>query len=383
MNDLQIANCPLTPYDVEPGEFSTALERRQANRDKLLGWLREHLLEGTDFGKIHVVGKAKCSLGKACKTDRHYSKPVLFKPGAEKICGMLGIVPRYPNLHGYETAALQGLELRTIVLQCQLQNSAGWVLADGVGARALQQDQGDLNKALKMAEKSAHIDATLRVAGLSEWFTQDLDDLPPKEDAAAPLAGVTTTQLHKLAARLQGYDLPPARVLKWCQAKWGIETLEALTDEQFQVLDSKLEAFAMQVKAHGPAPIAPEQLRKVVSFALQHAVDLTEVLRKVGINAIGELDDDRLEALWKVLEAKAERQAIQHEGAARLPLAAGSEAAQLLERAQQLRAEAQYADGQSYYRDLEEARNLEQAARTLLAESKAKAQERKPEGVAS
>ena len=41
----------------------------------------------------------------------------------------------------------------------------------------MDKDKGDINKSLKMAEKSAHIDATLRIAGLSEIFTQDLEDM--------------------------------------------------------------------------------------------------------------------------------------------------------------------------------------------------------------
>src|SRR4030095_3163710 len=40
------------------------------------------------------------------------------------------------------------------------------------------QDFGDVNKTLKMAQKSAQTDAVLRFAGLSEIFTQDLEDMP-------------------------------------------------------------------------------------------------------------------------------------------------------------------------------------------------------------
>ena len=54
---------------------------------------------------------------------------------------------------------------------------ADFIAAEGTGARRIAQDNGDINKSLKMAEKSAHIDATLRVAGLSELFTQDLEDM--------------------------------------------------------------------------------------------------------------------------------------------------------------------------------------------------------------
>jgi len=362
----------ITPYDVEQAKFASSLNRRQENRSTLLTWIKDHLTEGVDFGRIHVVGKSKCGLGKNCKNEFHFSKPVLFKPGAEKICGMLGVIPRYPNLARYELAALKGQDLQSIVLHCQLETKPGWVLADGVGARSLQQDSGDLNKALKMAEKSAHIDATLRMAGLSELFTQDLEDVPPKDESSGEhVYMVAPTQLRKLYARLQGYDLPKDRVLKYCKAKWGVEHLEALTFEQFMELDAKLEDFAEKVKSERMRePISEDQLRKVMSFAIQHSVNVTEVLRSLGINALNDLNYQSLDSLWKALECKAERKAIQGEALQIMvnPVVPGSEAERLLDRAKQIRTNAKYADGGSYYQDLEEARMLENAARKLMQE---------------
>ena len=90
---------------------------------------------------------------------------------------MLGVTVRYPTLQDYERAALTGAQLSQIIIRCEIVDASGRVVADGVGARIIAQDNGDINKALKMAEKSAHIDATLRMAGLSEVFTQDLEDM--------------------------------------------------------------------------------------------------------------------------------------------------------------------------------------------------------------
>lgn len=149
--------------DMEPVQFKAGLDRRKANRASLMEWVRSALVEGTDFGKI--------------PTKRGPSKPSLWKPGAEKICGMLGVLVTFPNLADYEKAALAGVKIENIILRCEITNSAGGIVASGVGARSLSQDYGDLNKCLKMAEKSAHIDATLRMAGLSEIFTQDLEDM--------------------------------------------------------------------------------------------------------------------------------------------------------------------------------------------------------------
>ena len=165
------------PLDLPSEVFSSGLARRKSNRAELMRWVREALVEGVDYGKIHIVSKDKCKKGKYCTNPHHFSKPSLFKPGAEKICGMLGVTSSFPSLGDYEQAVLGGVALQQIIIRCEISDASGRVVADGVGARSVKQDYGDINKALKMAEKSAHIDATLRMAGLSEVFTQDLEDI--------------------------------------------------------------------------------------------------------------------------------------------------------------------------------------------------------------
>jgi hypothetical protein len=171
-----------SPMDLPVERFTRALTRREENRKALIKWISDNLVQGTDFGRIHVVGKDKCSYAKEgraheCTNKYHWSKPSLWKPGAEKICGMLGLIPRFPNLNEYENAVLRGEDIKVIILKCELHTPSGFVAAEGTGARRIAQDNGDINKSLKMAEKSAHIDATLRVAGLSEIFTQDIEDM--------------------------------------------------------------------------------------------------------------------------------------------------------------------------------------------------------------
>jgi len=173
---------PSSPLDWPVERFTQALDRRELNRRALLKYVQSNLQTGIDYGQIHVVGKDKCRLagdGRAhdCIDPRHWSKPSLWKPGAEKICGMLGLIPRFPNLAEYERAALGAVDVKVIILKCELHTGSGFVAAEGTGARRVDQDRGDINKSLKMSMKSAHIDATLRVAGLSELFTQDIEDM--------------------------------------------------------------------------------------------------------------------------------------------------------------------------------------------------------------
>jgi hypothetical protein len=254
-----------SPLDLPTEVFRAGLDRRKANRETLMEWIRAALVEGVDYGRIHSVGKTKCPLaaqGKAeeCKEPKHWSKQSLWKPGAEKICGMLGVSVNFPTLHDYEQAALAGRVIQAIILRCEIHDSSGRVVADGVGARSLEQDYGDLNKALKMAEKSAHIDATLRMAGLSEVFTQDLEDMPKGEqEPPAPTLNngqkavnsddtkrTSPAQLRRLEARIQ--ELKLSR--EWIKAKmvknWNgkFQHFTDLTPEAYERLYAKLDDWA-------------------------------------------------------------------------------------------------------------------------------------------
>jgi hypothetical protein len=185
-----------SPFDGNVAEFRGALARRGENRNALISWVREALVDGVDYGAIK-------------RSNGSMTKPSLRKPGAEKICGMLNVIPTFPTLKDYEQLALQGIPIDQIILRCHLLSMSGEVLADGVGARSMKQDNGDLNKCLKMACKSAHIDATLRMGGLSEIFTQDLEDMPPasfdgqqqERPAAAPRRAATAQKPATTAPR--------------------------------------------------------------------------------------------------------------------------------------------------------------------------------------
>ena len=266
---------PASPLDLPAEVFRAGLDRRKANRAALMEWVRAALVEGVDFGRIHTAGKSKCQyaargLGSECPDARHWSKPSLFKPGAEKISGMLGVTVHYPTLHDYEQAALHGVDIRHVILRCEIRDAAGRVVADGVGARTLSQDYGDLNKALKMAEKSAHIDAALRMAGLSEVFTQDIEDMKGgvgndqgKQDSAGVAAGdegaetqgapaaITEAQRRRLEARLDELGLERERVKDWLRraTRGRVGHFADMTTSDYAILDGKLAQWTQEQPA--------------------------------------------------------------------------------------------------------------------------------------
>jgi hypothetical protein len=248
------------PLDLPATTFKEGLDRRKENRATLMAWIRDALVDGSDFGKIHVVGRNRCQAGKNCRNPEHYSKPSLFKAGAEKICGMLGLTIHYPTLAEYEKAALTGTNLSQIIMRCEIVDASGRVVADGVGARLLSQDNGDINKALKMAEKSAHIDATLRMAGLSEVFTQDIEDMMPQrevessqqaesseeESPVEELNSVSKADCQRLEDRIKELGLDHKRVKDWMfkASHQRFKDFMELSPEFYQILYSKLDQFA-------------------------------------------------------------------------------------------------------------------------------------------
>lgn len=267
----------VSPLDLPTEFFSAGLDRRKRNRALLMEWLRTALVEGVDFGRIHIAGKDRCQMVRMgrvheCKDPGHWSKPALFKAGAEKITGMLGMTVYYPTLPAYEDAFLAQADIRTIMLRCELRDAHGHVVAQGAGARQISQDYGDLNKTLKMVAKSAHIDATLRLAGLSEVFTQDLEDRPSAEGAdfdgcaeplsrpsqrpaakAPPRQPLATTneligveQLQDLREAIADHGFAEQRVLNWLHqaTKGQVSRLEQLPLPMLTTLHKKLGQWA-------------------------------------------------------------------------------------------------------------------------------------------
>ncbi|BBL77543.1 hypothetical protein MishRS11D_46410 (plasmid) [Methylomagnum ishizawai] len=260
-----------SPLDLPVEVFRAGLDRRRENRTALMRWVREALVENVDFGSITVKGRK--------------SKPSLWKPGAEKICGMLGVSVAFPTLADYEQAALRGAELKAIIIRCEIRDSIGRIIADGVGARNLAQDNGDLNKCFKMAEKSAHIDATLRLAGLSEVFTQDIEDMPGMQDkprqeqrpAHQPEPPkeqrITADQALHLQATIKAYGLDMGKAMEWVRKACKVDGIHELTPNKAEKVLGKLAHFAVEQGTANPDTLKAkaEDYRRSAEIQRQNA----------------------------------------------------------------------------------------------------------------
>ncbi len=127
------------------------------------------MVEGKDFHIIRLGSKESKSMAKG---------------GAEKVATVFGWTAAFEKDKDVMEAfaELKGV----IAFKCTLTKNGEFV-GEGRGASTLQKNMGDPNKTIKMAQKSAFVDAVIRTSGLSDFYTQDLEDMP-EVTRAVPVA---------------------------------------------------------------------------------------------------------------------------------------------------------------------------------------------------
>jgi hypothetical protein len=133
-----------------------------AQRQVVKRFLQQELVEGTDYYTLRIKGRE--------------TKPALSKAGSEKFMALFQLHASFAQ--DTATWTMLGQPQGTLCYVCTLLTRSGEVVGEGRGARTVQQDNGDINKAVKMAQKSSCVDAILRTGALSDVFTQDEDSIP-------------------------------------------------------------------------------------------------------------------------------------------------------------------------------------------------------------
>lgn len=192
--DMRAALMTLPP-DRMLVEGARYIESRRTFRD----WLRAQLVQGVHFGyppgiepKFNENGDMIQSVKnkqsgqwekKVVPKESWAAKPSLYKAGADFICDLLVVRDEYEaDMAGWEQL---GKKAGLFVYACRLFSRAnGELIGEGRGVRAVGQKGGDENNAIKMAKKSAKVDAVLNAFGLSDLFTQDRE--PGDHGAAEP-----------------------------------------------------------------------------------------------------------------------------------------------------------------------------------------------------
>jgi hypothetical protein len=167
--------------DLTVERMEELVETTAAIRALLARYIRATFKPGLHYGIIPLAGQEN-------------SKPTLLKAGAEMICLLFGWRARF--VADKETVEMYGPGTTgTFAYVCQLIDRQGQVVGQGRGVAELREtSMSSANMAVKMAEKRAYVDAVLRAAGLSAYFTQDLEDMlllpPSKSEDASPSEAV-------------------------------------------------------------------------------------------------------------------------------------------------------------------------------------------------
>lgn len=186
---------------VTTDNLKNALVAQTEQRVLIKQFIMHHLVEGVDFGRIHVV--KNCANQYTCTNKYHYGKDMLFKPGQEKIFSLFGITSQLER--DEETYKMLPDTKNLVAYICKAMRG-DTIVAEGRGAAILGDKGRDVNSTIKIAEKRARMDACLAL-GFSEYFSQDLDD----PDYAAQRDQANQRAAAELAAK-HPEEMPPEPV---------------------------------------------------------------------------------------------------------------------------------------------------------------------------
>lgn len=202
---------------LDSGSMRLALADYQERRETFREWLLSQLVEGVHYGyppgcepKYNDDGQLlqKTKSGwKVADPKQWTPKQSLYKAGADFIVDLMGVLPVYQS--DLETWTQCGSPPLLVCYVCRLTAKDGTIVGEGRGAHQ-GKSVGDANRALKMAKKCSKVDAVLDAYGLSDLFTQDLEDgsgTPPRHDnpIANPNAATAPPRTDAVDADLVGY----------------------------------------------------------------------------------------------------------------------------------------------------------------------------------
>jgi hypothetical protein len=217
-------------------QIDPAILAQWMSQRKLLHDLsRSFLVEGTDYAVL-----------------RNTERPVLLKPGAEKILYLHNCSAEFTILeaevdHDRETtyvskhgSTLTARGFYRYVVRCEIRHrSTGLFVGSGIGVASTAEPNyanrpRELeNTILKMAAKRAMVDAVVKAFALSDLFTQDLEDMPEIEAVQPPPANTAQP-----AQSQQPTKLPPAENT----SKKPVSTVRLL--RQAGLTDDEIEELA-------------------------------------------------------------------------------------------------------------------------------------------
>ena len=180
-------------------------------------------------------------------------KPILLKPGAEKILMMMGLQSEFEivdSTRDFENGFFQ------YQVRCKL-FKGDMLITEGLGScntkerKYAKQDPFSIdNTVLKMAKKRALVDAALLVASLSDVFTQDLEDMDLEGQQVSNRkryytdqdGTISTAQAKRMFALAEGDQEIVRQVLD----KYGYQSTKDVKKTDYEKMCTEIEQLAKE-----------------------------------------------------------------------------------------------------------------------------------------
>jgi hypothetical protein len=218
----------MAPVAVMQAGLAEYKERRESFRE----WLKSQLVEGVHYGYPPGCEPKYCDQnGRPCPESEAWGtvdkknnvlalstwtpKPSFYKAGADFVCDLLWARDEYEaDMNAWEQL---GKPVGTFVFRCRLLSRAtNEVLGEGRGCRRISTNRmtEQENGAIKMAKKSAKVDAVLNTWGLADLFTQDIEDGMGPEKRPSPEADPNAATAQPRGERVTAAEIE-AIVDRW------------------------------------------------------------------------------------------------------------------------------------------------------------------------
>lgn len=248
-----------------PVDLHAEIQRAKAQMQALETLMKELLVPGVDFDRVPG-------------TD----KPSLHQPGAQQLCIVFHLVPKSEIIVREVDWDRQPVPLIHYVVKVSLfHRESGLLVAEGLGScnsfenryrwrwegegeERQRVDNPDIptleNTIVKMAEKRAYVNATLKATGASRLFTQDLEDMLPEPASEKQLnlirhlasqAGLAVQELIQRCSAVAGRSIEKLEDLTRQEASAVIDALKKGSSESQQA--SKGQPKSEEVKRPAPA----------------------------------------------------------------------------------------------------------------------------------
>lgn len=207
------------------------IDKRKAFRT----WLKEQMTEGVHYGvppgcepmaetKNGIKGlniRARGGEFKWYPESQWTPKSSLYQAGADFIIELMGLLPKFEadEIGWKQLGSVAGQFVYKCILFSKSNNEE---VGEGLGARKAGQKGGDENNAIKMCCKCAKVAAVINAYGLSDLFTQDMEDMPtpnpnPAENKDTPNVG---TREERKQTSTQAAPVVSMDELKELSTRW-------------------------------------------------------------------------------------------------------------------------------------------------------------------